>query len=85
MKQNRDPQQVMAELTAKARKDSQDLRRMAEERGTVPVRNSTMPACSNVAWWLKAGAVREGADDNLAYPSRRADGLHYRDGRIVTK
>lgn len=39
----------------------------------------------DVAPWMKAGAVRDGADDNLLHPSRECNRLIYRDGRIVTK
>jgi len=44
----------------------------------VPPRKVVHQPCKNVAPWLKAPALRPGADDFLDVPSRRSDGLVHR-------
>ena len=66
---------------AKAKKASADLYKMARVRGFIPVTNATATG-SYTGHELTAPAVRPGADDHFQCPSRRADGLYYRDGRV---
>lgn len=63
-----------------------ERRRMLEERGrrlaqAEPVRNTNEPG-HYVSTDLTGPAVRLGADNHMALPSRVGDRLRYRDGRV---
>lgn len=76
---NSQPSLVPALILERRRMLHERMRRLEEQ---APVVNSNEPGYY-VSTELTGPAVRRGADNHMALPSRVGNQLHYRDGRVA--